>query len=361
MFAVSCPTLVPGIRRFSQSLAAVTFPSIFFDTVHPGADFLSLACQRHLVVDMWTLEKHVRSWHVEVRRVSSIAMIWMTSRGSSATWGRTADTLSHEIPVVVWKLGQLLRWALNINPVHVPPGHRDIPSLGQSSNPNTQMVRRRNGHSGSAASDGTPARSVMRVWGGCNSFRLVCGHMPWKDANALSPHFVFVLFEPFFLSKWVLRPAQAWQQFPPGPHKHGMQLPDVHKKTREAIRPVEKFQHTIIIHSCSSTIIHPLEVLEVLMMWDSVHDVPLVFVLQLYVSAQAQQNNVNTILLTWPDFTKPDETFIENYTSLVPDSWRTLKVQIYSQAASWFVKACQDTIAFGAFFFLQLQQARIAR
>jgi len=33
----------------------------------------------------------------------------------------------------------------------------------------------------------------------------------------------------------------------------------------------------------------------------------------------AQQNNVNTILLTWPDFTKPDETFIENYTSLVPD------------------------------------------
>ena len=43
-------TLVPGIRRFSQSLAAVTFPLIFFDTVHPG-DFLSLACQRHLVVD----------------------------------------------------------------------------------------------------------------------------------------------------------------------------------------------------------------------------------------------------------------------------------------------------------------------
>eukprot|EP00434_Breviolum_minutum_P026215 symbB.v1.2.023175.t1/scaffold2102.1/size90421/5 len=33
----------------------------------------------------------------------------------------------------------------------------------------------------------------------------------------------------------------------------------------------------------------------------------------------ALRHNVKTLLLTWPDFTKPDEKFIENYTSLVPD------------------------------------------
>ena len=175
--------------------------------------------------------------------------------------------------------------------------------------------------------------------------------MLWKDANALSPHFVFVLFEPFFLSKWVLRPAQAWQQFPPGPHKHGMQLPDVHKKNTRgntSSREISTYYHHpfMFIHHhpptrsawsaddvgqcswCPTTVCPPAVCLR----------------------PQAQQNHVNTILLTWPDFTKPDETFIENYTSLVPDSWRTLKVQIDSQAASWFVKACQDTIAFGFFF-----------
>ena len=41
--------------------------------------------------------------------------------------------------------------------------------------------------------------------------------------------------------------------------------------------------------------------------------------------SKALRHNVKTLLLTWPDFTKPDEKFIENYTSLVPDAWIILK------------------------------------
>ena len=35
------------------------------------------------------------------------------------------------------------------------------------------------------------------------------------------------------------------------------------------------------------------------------------------VTARIQK--VNTVLLMWPSFLKPDKVFIENYTSIVPD------------------------------------------
>ena len=94
------------------------------------------------------------------------------------------------------------------------------------------------------------------------------------------------------------------------------------KKTREAIRPVEKFQHTIIIFSCSSTIIHPLEVLEVLMMWDSVHDVPLVFVLQLYVSGP-RHSRIMSIPYYWHGPTSQSQMRLSSRTT--PASFRTLE------------------------------------
>ena len=311
MFAVSCPTLVPGIRRFSQSLAAVTFPSIFFDTVHPG-DFLSLACQRHQM--MWTLEKHVRSWHVEVRRVSSIAMIWMTSRGSSATWGRTADTLSHEIPVV-WKLGQLLRWALNINPVHVPQDTDTFLVLGSPA-----ILTRKwcVGEMVTVAQLQVMAPQPGPWWGFGGGADICCERMQTRC--------LLILFL-FCLNRF------SYQSECCGQHKLGSNFHLVHtnmvcnspmftKKTREAIRPVEKFQHTIIIHSCSSTIIHPLEVLEVLMMWDSVHDVPPLFVLQPYVSGP-RHSRIMSIPYYWHGPTSQSQMRLSSRTT--PASFRTLE------------------------------------
>ena len=106
-------------------------------------------------------------------------------------------------------------------------------------------------------------------------FRLVCRHMLWQDANALSPHFVFVFVWIVFRIKvrvaasTSLATNSTWSTQTWYATRRCSQRSSKNTRSNTSSREILTCYHHPFMF------IHPLEVL---MLWDSVHGVPLVSV-----------------------------------------------------------------------------------